>query len=210
MSCTLSGCMQPSQAQYQNFCSLNHLRGYAWRQVMPEMISTPNGDRIFFHDRYHHEKNYEFSNFFPKSVVYAGVNYKTAEHAFQAQKFNYATQDPSLNLKIQSVYNQIIQAYTPKEASIIAKNNLGLIRNDWHQTQSSGFSKKEEIMLQVVKDKFTRHPNLRTKLLQTGTIRIVEDSPDDSFWGRGRDYKGENKLGRILMKIRSDMQNGLY
>jgi N-glycosidase YbiA len=210
MTCTFNGCHNQALTQYQNFCSRDHLKKFAWRKVPPHITNTTKGARVFFYDRRTHEQNYEFSNFFPKGVDYQNNSFKTAEHAFQATKFAYTAQDPQLNQKVQDVFNKILNADTPKQASEIAQNNQTLVRGDWHQKGASGFTKKEEVMLAIVKDKFTRHPNLREKLLKTGSVKIVEDSPKDSFWGRGADHKGENKLGRILMKIRSDMQKGLY
>ncbi|QHO44322.1 Riboflavin biosynthesis protein PYRR [Arachis hypogaea] len=40
-------------------------------------------------------------------------------------------------------------------------------------------------------------------LLTTGSV-LVEASPHDFFWGGGRDGKGLNYLGRLLMKLRSE------
>jgi len=42
--------------------------------------------------------------------------------------------------------------------------------------------------------------------LATGNNDIVEDNPNDSFWGNGKDGKGENQMGKILMIIRSELQ----
>ena len=210
MSCTLHGCHSPAHAQYQNFCSVDHLKQYAWRQVAPEFTTTSKGQRVFFYDRHHHEQNYEFSNFFPKSAQYQGVKGKTAEHIFQAQKFNYTPANPKSAKKVNAIYQRILHADTPKEAAEIAGAHSKHVRNDWHQTQGSGFTKKEEVMFEIVKDKFTRHPNLKDKLLKTGHVRLVEASPYDDFWAKELREKGQNKLGRILMKIRSDMQQGKY
>lgn len=210
MNCTLHGCHSPANAHYQNFCSPNHLKQYARRQVSPEFTNTPKGKRVFFYDRHHHEQNYEFSNFFPKSTYYHGVKYKTAEHAFQAQKFNYTPANSQTATKVNAIHQRILHADTPKKAAQIAGAKSKYLRNDWHQIQASGFTKKEEVMFAIVKDKFTRHPNLRTKLLKTGHVRLIEASPYDDLWGKGASGKGQNKLGRIMMKIRSDMQQGKY
>ncbi len=68
MSCTLQGCHNQAYERYQNFCSVDHLKTYARRQVDPKVTSTAKGDRVFFYDRHQCERNYEFSNFFPKKV----------------------------------------------------------------------------------------------------------------------------------------------
>ena len=206
----VNGCNQNGHQQYQNFCTVQHLQQFAQRTMPPHVINTSNGPRVFFYDRHMHGENYEFSNFFPKSVIYNTHFCRTAEHAFQYAKYSYMPANAALITKLQQIAQQILDAPTPKIAAEIARNNAALADPSWHQTQASGFTKKEEVMFQVVKDKFTRHQNLQQKLLQTGNILLVEDSPVDSYWGRGANYQGENKLGRILMKIRTDIQQGYY
>ncbi len=166
--------------------------------VPPKITHTHKGDRVYFYDRHKHKKNYEFSNFFPKSVVYKGVPGKTAEHRFQAEKFNYSSHNP----QIRQIFSAVLNAPTPKKALKIARLHSDKIRSDWHKKTKSGFTKKEKVMLEIVRDKFTRHPDLKAKLKHTHNVRLVEAS-DDIFWGRGPQGNGENKLGRILMKVRS-------
>jgi len=42
-------------------------------------------------------------------------------------------------------------------------------------------------------------------LLSTAGSVLVEGSPHDLFWGGGRDGEGLNYLGRLLMKLRSEL-----
>ena len=51
--------------------------------------------------------------------------------------------------------------------------------------------------------KFETHPDLRALLLATGDEELVENAPDDYYWGRGADGTGANTLGKILMHVRS-------
>jgi predicted NAD-dependent protein-ADP-ribosyltransferase YbiA (DUF1768 family) len=46
---------------------------------------------------------------------------------------------------------------------------------------------------------------IKKALLSTKNEEIVEDNPNNSFWGNGKDGKGENQMGKILMKIRSEL-----
>jgi len=57
-------------------------------------------------------------------------------------------------------------------------------------------------MIDVLKLKFTQHPDLRSTLLGTGTALIVYDDPSDAFWGSGPDRTGQNELGKLLVHIR--------
>jgi len=44
-------------------------------------------------------------------------------------------------------------------------------------------------------------------LLSTGEQDIVENAPGDYYWGCGKDGTGLNKLGLILVKVRSKIRN---
>lgn len=51
--------------------------------------------------------------------------------------------------------------------------------------------------------KFSTYPVLRDLLLSTADAVLVEASQNDMFWGAGRSGDGENKLGLVLMQLRS-------
>lgn len=51
--------------------------------------------------------------------------------------------------------------------------------------------------------KFSTYPVLRDLLLSTAGAVLVEASQNDMFWGAGRSGNGENKLGLLLMQLRS-------
>jgi len=60
----------------------------------------------------------------------------------------------------------------------------------------------------LLRDKFTRHADLRILLLDTGDRELVEGNTwDDRFWGVCEGV-GENHLGRLLMKIRAELREG--
>lgn len=62
------------------------------------------------------------------------------------------------------------------------------------------------VMETLVREKFTRHPALAAQLLATGDLELVERNHwRDTFWGIC-DGRGENHLGRILMKVRTELQ----
>lgn len=64
--------------------------------------------------------------------------------------------------------------------------------------------------------KFTQNEKYREALLETDGIYLVEASPYDPIWGIGLDeynpdcldmskWKGQNRLGFILTKVREDL-----
>ncbi|KAJ7146335.1 hypothetical protein C8R44DRAFT_599208, partial [Mycena epipterygia] len=50
----------------------------------------------------------------------------------------------------------------------------------------------------VIWHKFTQHKALKRELLGTGNVELVDDSPDDEFWGIGKNNQGKNELGLAL------------
>jgi predicted NAD-dependent protein-ADP-ribosyltransferase YbiA (DUF1768 family) len=63
-------------------------------------------------------------------------------------------------------------------------------------------------MYDVVSAKFANNRVLRDSLLATGTQEIVEGNTwGDTFWGQVNG-KGQNKLGKLLMKIRDELMEG--
>merc|ERR1719265_1183358 len=60
---------------------------------------------------------------------------------------------------------------------------------------------KVDVMLTVVRSKFSRDEDLQRKLLATKDQKIVEGHTGDKFWG-GK----TNHLGNILMRLRDELQ----
>ena len=76
------------------------------------------------------------------------------------------------------------------------------LRRDWERV-------KDDVMRAAVRCKFETHADLREQLLATGDEELVEDSPNDYYWGRGRNGTGKNVLGRILMEVREALRSGV-
>ena len=112
--------------------------------------------------------------------------YPTLEHAFQAQKF--------LN---EETREQIRLAMSPLVAFRIGRNSPGK-REDWNEV-------KLNVMYELLKEKVEQHEEVKQKLLETGEQEIIEENPNDSFWGNGNDELGENHMGKLLMKVRAEL-----
>ena len=134
------------------------------------------------------EGSYEFlSNFYESSFTWRGTTYPTAEHAFQAAK----TLDP--------IYRQaIITASTPGKAKRLGR--AAVLRPDWEEV-------KDQIMYEVCKAKFTSNFYLLLALLATGDKEIIEGNTwGDTYWGVCNG-EGQNKLGKILMRLREELRD---
>lgn len=147
-----------------------------------------NGNAILFWKTMEggrHLKYGPFSNFSRHSIVEDGIEYRTSEHYFQANKFKYLSKD----------YMDVVESGTPKDAANTGRDRSRPIKANWEAI-------KADVMLHTVKLKFDQHPDLKELLLGTGEKAIFEDSPIDWVWGIGSDRTGENYLGRLLMILR--------
>jgi len=66
---------------------------------------------------------------------------------------------------------------------------------------------KDNLMYEVLFEKFSQHEALRNQLLETGTAHIVEHTASDHYWGDGGDGSGKNQLGITIMKVRDALKN---
>ena len=132
-----------------------------------------------------------FSNFSPHSFELDGAVWPTVEHYFQAAKFPGTEHAEAIRL-----------ARTPTLAKRLGRSRAVTLRPDWEEV-------KEEVMRRAVHQKFASHPDLRQLLLETGDEDLIEDAPRDYYWGRGARGTGKNRLGVILMDVRSALrENG--
>ena len=134
------------------------------------------------------------SNFWRVDIIYNKIHYPTVEHAYQAQK----TTDKLTQIEIANLM-------TPGEAKRAGKRLA--LRGGWA-------SEKEQIMLDLLRLKFTKY-KLRRELLQTGLCKLIEGNYwHDNFWGvcycrkcgRKHPEEGCNALGRLLMQVRAEIR----
>ncbi|KAJ4461522.1 putative 6-deoxyerythronolide-B synthase EryA1 [Paratrimastix pyriformis] len=150
-------------------------------------LPTEGDNRIYF---YRQEDAYGyFSNFWPSPIFLGGKRWPTTEHYFQAMKFL----DPE-------VQERIRECHTPGEAARMGRRTRAL-RSDWE-------SVKNDIMEDALWAKFTQHDDMRAKLTATGTAELVEHTHNDSCWADGGDGSGENRLGKLLVKVREGLKAG--
>ena len=130
-------------------------------------------------------KYYFLSNFYEANIEFDGITYQNNEAAFQAQKvLNNSQKERFSNLN-------------PQKAKKLGRQVK--LRSDWEKV-------KDNYMYEICKAKFTQNPELAERLLATGEEKLVEGNKwNDTYWGvcNGR---GKNKLGKILMKIRSELR----
>lgn len=133
-----------------------------------------------------------FSNFAAYPIELDGKVWPTSEHYFQAQKFEDAEHVEAIR-----------RTESPMIAARMGRDRKKKLRADWEAV-------KLEVMRKALRAKFTQHDKLRTKLLSTGNVDIIEHTANDSFWGDGGDETGRNMLGRLLMELREKLKSGAF
>ena len=117
-----------------------------------------------------------------------GKVWPSVEHYFQGMKF---TDDAR--------QEQVRQAASPQQARRLGRKRHNSFRKDWKKV-------RQTIMTRAVYTRCRTHPELAEELLATGDQKIVENSNFDYFWGCGRDRRGENAYGRVLMNVRAKLR----
>lgn len=133
-----------------------------------------------------------FSNLYRRPIILDGIEYPTAEHAYQAAK-----------ARKKEVREWILSAPSP---ALVAMAAHGLytwdIVEDWSKI-------KVDRMRDVLRAKFSQHSDLKEILLQTGNARLVEagrtNNAVNRYWGEVNG-KGLNMLGMLLMEIRAELR----
>lgn len=129
------------------------------------------------------------SNFWPCYLRYQGIDYPTAEHAYQAAK----VENPDIKTRIRN-------CSTPAEAKDF------FVTNGISPDQGWTTGKKLKIMEELLMIKFGgKEPLLTRALMDTGDAPLIEGNNwNDTFWGVC-DQVGENNLGRLLMIVRDKL-----
>ena len=143
---------------------------------------------------YEFRNDYAFlSNFSWDSVVLDGIRYRSAEHAYQAQKAVY-----SRDLRA------IMDCKTPGQAKRMGRKIEMVL--DFEKN-------KLDIMYRVVHQKFFDNDLLAWDLKRTGDAQLIEGNTwHDNIWGNCycancKNIEGQNLLGKLLMEIREEIQN---
>jgi ribA/ribD-fused uncharacterized protein len=135
---------------------------------------------------------YQFlSNFYIADTEYEGIIYRSSEAAFQAAK----TTDVAIRQEFAGL----------SSAQAKLRGRTLKLREDWEII-------KDQVMYDIVKDKFTRNPYLKSLLLQTNDALLIEGNWwHDNYWGdcscdKCKDKQGLNVLGVILMRVREELR----
>ncbi|MCK5880598.1 MAG: NADAR family protein [Sinobacterium sp.] len=136
------------------------------------------------------DEEYCLSSFAAYPFYLDEKEWPTIEHYFQANKF----EDKAYQEKVRL-------APSPKKARQLGRARLAKrkIRKDWS-------SVKVTIMTRAVYTCAKTHEAIRHELVESGELPFFESNNYDYFWGCGRDRRGENHYGKVLMQVRKKLQ----
>jgi len=168
------------------------------------MTFTMNTDEKFYeNDNGVYFKSGYLSQWHEAPFLIDDTNYNCCEKYMMYQKAIY--------FKDYEIARQILSTNEPKEHKKLGRLVKDFDENKWNEVC-------ELIVYKANFAKFTQNLNLKEKLLKTGDKIIVECSPYDEIWGNGlnitdtlttfvKNWKGTNKLGKILMNVRENIKN---
>ena len=136
----------------------------------------------FLDNRFH-----DLAPFSALEVEIDGVVYKTAEHAYQALRVV-----PEAREKITSAKSPL-DAW--REGQCCKQTGQLLEKYD-----------KDELMEKIFRAKLEQHPDLALVLKASGKRVLLKVTPDDAYWGTGTCGLGQNKMGKLWMKLRSELE----
>ena len=147
-----------------------------------------------------------YSNFYPCEFTLNDHKYHWSEQAFMYLK--------AITFSDVEIAKEISEMHPDKNTPLQCKKLGRKIKNFndmiWNNLSS-------EVMYNACYAKFSQNKLLSDQLLNTGNRIIVEASPYDKIWGIGLSetdpdaldktkWKGQNLLGEVLMRVRSNLR----
>ena len=156
---------------------------------------------ICFHNP--EEENGYLSNWYLSEFTVAGVTFSSMEQ--------YMMHEKALLFQDQETAKKILQTDNVAEIKALGRTVRHFDDNVWIKT-------REEIVYRGLLEKFRQNPELAEKLEQTGEDTIAECAVKDRIWGIGLSmedenrlcidkWKGQNLLGKVLMRVREDIRH---
>lgn len=136
---------------------------------------------------YYESSYFVLHNFSAHQVTFEGLIYPTVEHAYHSSKFEN-----------QGIKAEIQNAESPLKAYELGQKYKSSRKTNWDEI-------KVDTLQSIILEKVKQHAEVRDALIATGDEEIVEENPNDDFWGTGKDGRGENQTGKILMRIRNEL-----
>ena len=149
------------------------------------------------------EENGYLSNWFLSEFTVGGITFSSMEQ--------YMMYEKAVLFKDQTTAEKILQTDDVAAIKVVGSTVQNFDEKVW-------VKEREGIVYRGVSEKFRQNPELAEKLERTGEEIIAECAVKDRIWGIGlsmkdenrfsiNKWRGQNLLGRILMRVREDIRN---
>lgn len=126
-----------------------------------------------------------------KDTIYSNLEFNSMEHYYNSMKY-FIPKSNNYHTHVENIRN------------IKKSDDVETYTKAYPYMCSNFCSLKDKVMKNGLTLKFYQNIDLRKKLLNTkGKIEV---DMNDSYWGIGKDKKGENKLGRLLEEVREELK----
>lgn len=141
-----------------------------------------------------------FSNWYPSKFEYNGIEFLNSEAALMYAKA-MIFDDLNHSIEILNTEN-----HDPRKVKKLGRKVVGYDDDLWAEN-------RYELMVDILKSKFSQNPDMLDILLSYEDKTIVEASPYDGIWGvklhwsddlilNEANWNGQNLLGLALMEVR--------
>lgn len=65
---------------------------------------------------------------------------------------------------------------------------------------------KDAVTEELFRAKLAQHPDIARVLQESGDRELLKVYPADSYWGTGENGLGENRMGKLWMKLRKELE----
>src|SRR5262245_12794465 len=117
-----------------------------------------------------------------------GEVFPTVEHAYQASRIKHGPE------------RELIK----NAASPLAAWQEGQKWKNETRLKISPFE-KDAVMEELFRTKLLQHAEIKEVLRESGQRELLKVWTTDGYWGTGKDGSGENRMGKIWMKLRSEL-----
>lgn len=149
------------------------------------------------------EENGHLSNWFLSEFTVGGITFSSMEQ--------YMMYEKAVLFKDQTTAEKILQTDDVAKIKALGRTVQNFDDKVWTK-------EREGIVYRGVSEKFRQNPELTEKLKKTGEEIIAECAVKDRIWGIGLSmidkdrfsidkWRGQNLLGRILMRVREDIRH---
>ena len=137
----------------------------------------------FVENRFHY-----LSPFSAHQIKIWGEVFPTVEHAYQASRIKFSPERDSIK-----------NAPSPLDAWREGQKH----KND-ADLQVPDFD-KDAVMEELFRAKIQQHPDISIVLKESGDRDLLKVYETDYYWGTGKDGSGQNKMGKLWMKLRAEL-----